>query len=108
MVGRIIGFICCALCAIPFFFIPKLNKKNDPISFWSGDNTLKDKVDNVEAYNKEMSMLYRVYGTSFLLAGIFIFFDWIIGVLLLCICSTVGIFLIYFIYKKILKKYMKN
>lgn len=105
MVGRIIGFICCALCAVPFLFVKEFNNKKFPISFWSGDNSLKDKVKNIEAYNKEMSSLYIVYGSLFLVAGFLMLFDYIIGIIFLCVCCTCGIYIVYLIYKKILKKY---
>lgn len=42
MVGRIIGFISCVMCAIPFLIIAIYNKDSkEPINFWSGDTTLR-------------------------------------------------------------------
>ena len=41
----LIGFASCLLCALPFFIIGVFDKNSStPISFWSGDQTLKDKV----------------------------------------------------------------
>ena len=49
MAGRIIGFICYMLCAIPFWAIAKFGKDGkDPISFWSGDPSLKGRVKDSE------------------------------------------------------------
>ena len=44
MVGRIVALVCCLLCAFPFFVISVYNKdSSEPINFWSGDTSLKDK-----------------------------------------------------------------
>lgn len=76
MVGRIIGLVCCLLCAFPFFVINIYNKdSSEPIGFWSGDVSLKDKVKDIKGY-------------------ILLVFD----------CS-VGIYLAYRVYKGILKRY---
>ncbi len=41
MVGRIVGFISCVMCATPFLIIAIYNKDSkEPINFWSGDTTL--------------------------------------------------------------------
>ena len=63
MAGRIISFISYLLCAIPFWAIAKFGKDSkDPISFWSGDTSLKGKVKDVPAYNREMARVYTIYG----------------------------------------------
>ena len=52
MVGRIIGLVSCLMCAVPFLIISVYNKDSkEPISFWSGDTTLKSKVKNIMEYN---------------------------------------------------------
>lgn len=108
MVGEFISLFCCLLCASAFILIPYFSEdKNTPISFWSGDYSLKDKVNNVEEYNREMKKLYLGYGLSFIVNGIIFLISLIIGVILLVINCTIGIFVIYRIYKKILKKYYK-
>lgn len=60
MVGGIIGFVACFMCAVPFIIISVYDKNSkEPISFWSGDKTLKSKVTNIQVYNKEMAALYK-------------------------------------------------
>ena len=60
LAGRIIGLVCFLLCAFPFFVIGIYNKDSrEPISFWSGDTSLKDKVKNIKGYNTEMAGLYK-------------------------------------------------
>ena len=53
MVGQVIGMICSILCGIPFLVISRVEAfKNKPINFWSGDNSLNEKVKNIDKYNK--------------------------------------------------------
>ena len=71
MVGRIVALVCCLLCAFPFFVIGVYNKdSSEPINFWSGGTSLKDKVKDVKGYNTEMAGLYKKCALFFLLTGI--------------------------------------
>lgn len=107
MFGRIVGFIACIMCAFPFFVISTYNKDSkDPITFWSGDNTLKSKVKNVQRYNNEMALLYKKCAIAFLITGFGFLVVPFIGVLLLCFDCTLGIYLVYRCYKKILGLYI--
>lgn len=106
MVGRIIGLVCFLLCAFPFFVISIYNKdSSEPINFWSGDTSLKDKVKDVKGYNSEMAELYKNCALFFLLTGIsFVIFP-IAGIALLAFGCSVGIYLAYRVYKRILERY---
>ena len=106
MAGRIISFICYLLCAVPFWTIAKYNKNSkDPISFWSGDTSLKDKVKDIPAYNREMAAVYNRYAWCFAVAAVGGAVHPLVGVGILAFACTVGIFLVYRAYKRILKKY---
>ena len=106
MVDKIICCICSVLCAIPFFIFPlDFKNRKEPISFWSGDTSLKDKVVDVENYNKAMMKLYSFYGCLFFIAGILCFVKLMLGVVLLIFNTVFGIVFLYVMYKKILKKY---
>ncbi|MBO5371818.1 MAG: hypothetical protein J6A75_03755 [Lachnospiraceae bacterium] len=106
MIGKIIAFVSCFLCAVPFLIISAYGKDSrEPISFWSGDTTLKSKVKNLREYNREMAFLYRKCAIVFLLTGAAFFVGTILGVVLLCLDCTVGIYIVYRCYKKILHKY---
>lgn len=60
MVGRIVALVCCLLCAFPFFVIGVYNKdSSEPINFWSGDTSLRDKVKDIKGYNTEIAGLYK-------------------------------------------------
>ena len=71
MAEKIVGLISCLLCAVPFLIIGIFEKNSkEPITFWSGDKTLKSKVKDVIAYNLEMGMLYQKCAFAFMLSGI--------------------------------------
>lgn len=54
--GGIIGLVSCLLCAFPFFVIGNFGKDSkEPVVFWSGDKSLKEKVKDVKGYNREIS-----------------------------------------------------
>lgn len=106
MIGRIIALVSCLLCAIPFGIVSKYEKDSrDPVPFWSGDTSLKSKVTNVREYNREMCRLYQKCAIAFLLTGCSFLLSDLVGVVLLCFDCTIGIYLVYRGYKKILGRY---
>lgn len=106
MLGRIICLVCCLLCSFPFFVISIYDKdSNMPISFWSGDTSLKDKVKDVKGYNTEIAGLYKKCALCFLLTGILFIVFPAAGIVLLVFDCSVGIYLAYRLYKRILKRY---
>lgn len=106
MVGRIVGLVSCLLCAFPFGVISVYNKEGDePMNFWSGDTSLKDKVKDVKGYNAEMAGLYRNCALFFLVSGILFMIFPAAGIILLIVGCSAGIYVAYRVYKKILEKY---
>ena len=106
MVGRVIGLVSCLMCAIPFLIISVYNKDSkEPINFWSGDTTLKSKVKNVGEYNKKMAALYKRCAVAFFVSGIGFMVYPYLGVAMICFDCTLGIYLVYQNYKKILREY---
>lgn len=79
MLGKIIAFVSCFMCAVPFLII--------------------------SIYNKEMAALYKKCAIAFLLTGVGFLVLPAVGVVLLCFDCTLGIYLMYREYKKILEKY---
>lgn len=107
MLGRIIGLVCCLLCAFPLFVVSIYDKDGiEPISFWANDSSLKSRVKNVNAYNKEMAALYKKCALAFVLAGVGCVVHLMVGIILVGLECTVGIWLVYRSYKKILNKYV--
>lgn len=106
LVGNIIGMICCLMCSLPFFILAAFGRNGDePINFWSGDTTLKTKVRNVEEYNKQMAALYRKYAAAFVAAGFGCLFWPVMGMVMIGLNCTLGIYLVYRNYKKILRQH---
>ena len=107
MPGRIIGCFCSLLCALPFFYLAWEGRQKNaaPLSFWSGDDTLKDKVKDIPAYNLEMSRLYHLFGMTFAAAALFFLIFPPIGLALIFLNCTLGIYLLWRAYKNILSKY---
>ncbi|RKI99193.1 hypothetical protein D7X87_25665 [bacterium D16-54] len=106
MVGGIVGLVSCLMCAVPFLIISVYNKDSkEPINFWSGDTTLKSKVKNVAEYNNRMATLYKRCAIAFLISGIGFLISLFLGVIMICFDCTLGIYLMYRNYKKILNLY---
>ena len=105
MAGRIICAISFFMCAIPFWAIAKFGKDSrDPISFWSGDTSLKGKVKDVPAYNREMAKVYAIYGWAYFAAAVGGAIHPIAGVAIMAL-DLIAIIFVYRAYKKILSKY---
>lgn len=106
MVGRIVGLVSCLMCAVPFFIISVYDKDSkEPINFWSGDTTLKSKVRNVTEYNNKMAALYKRCAIAFFISGIGFLILPFLGIIMVCFDCTLGIYLMYRNYKKILNLY---
>ena len=96
-------------CAVCFWAVAKFGKNGkDPISFWNGDTSLKGKVKDVPAYNREMAKVYTIYGWTYAAAAVAGVVHPLAGVAILLPDITVGIFLVYRCYKKILQKYSQG
>lgn len=105
MAGRIISFISYFMCAAAFWGIATFGKHSkDPISFWSGDASLKGKVKDVAAYNREMAKVYTVYGWAYFAAAVGGAIHPIAGVVIMAL-DLIAIIFVYRAYKKILSKY---
>ena len=103
---NIIGLISCLICAFFIFIITYSNKySHDPIPFWSGDTSLKDKVKKVKEYNVAMSKLYYKCSLSFVVSGLLCLIMPIVGTSCLLFQCTLGIYFVWLCYKKILSKY---
>jgi len=107
MPGRIIGCFCCILCALPFFYLAWEGKQKNaaPLAFWSGDDTLREKVKDIPSYNAEMSRLYQFVAYAFILSGAFFLVFPPIGIVSICLECTIGMYLLFHSYKKILARY---
>lgn len=106
MFPRIIGALVSLLCAAPFYALALgRSDPHTPIPFWSGDDTLRDKLGDIPAYNREMAALYTRFA-GVLLADALIAAVWPgAGFMLLIAELAVGLFLIHRRYRALLAKY---
>lgn len=108
MAAKIIMFVCCLMCGVPFLIISAYNRSNaiTPIVFWSGsEEKLKRELKDIQGYNGEMAAIYQKCAFAFLLAGIGAFIHVAVGMLLLVFDCTIGIYLVFRKYKMILQKF---
>ncbi len=108
MLAKIVMFVCCVLCAVPFLIISAYNRDNaiTPITFWSGgEGKLKKKLQDIQGYNGEMAAVYRKCALAFLMAGAGALIHMAVGLVILVFDCTVGIYLVHRRYKMILRKY---
>ncbi len=104
--GGIIGLVCCILCAFPLFVIGHYNKNSrEPITFWAGDKSLKEKVKDVQGYNDEISNLYIKCALAFVATGILCMIHLGVGMICLLLESTLGIYVVWKIYRNILLRH---
>ncbi len=109
MFAKIIGFFSCLLCAFPLFIMGVYGKDSlEPITFWTGDTTLKGRVGDVKSYNAELSSLYKKCALAFVITGILFFISIPLGTIAICFDCLPGIYIVYRIYKKVLNKYRKE
>ncbi len=106
MFERILGALVSLLCAAPFYALAMgRDDPCNPIPFWSGDDTLRDKLSDIPAYNREMAALYTRFA-GVLLANALIAGVWPgASFMLLIAILAVGLFLIHRRYKALLAKY---
>lgn len=104
---RIICFVCCLLCAFPLFVIGHFNKESrEPIGFWSGDRFLRDRVKDIKGYNFEMSKLYVKCSLAFVITGVICLVSVKVGMICILLECTIGIYIVWKLYKRILSKYV--
>lgn len=106
IVGRIIGLAACLLCAVPFLIIALYDKDSStPIVFWSGDKSLAGKICDITVYNKEIAELYKKCAYAFVIAGVACLIYLPLGIVLILMECSIGIYVVYRKYKDILQKY---
>lgn len=102
----IVGLVCCILCAFPLFVMGNYNKNSrEPLTFWAGDKSLKEKVKDIQGYNIEISKLYIKCALVFVATGILCLIFFWLGIMCVLLESTLGIYVVWRIYKNILLRH---
>lgn len=106
MAEKLIVGLCGILCAAPFLILGFWGRNSKtPLNFWSGDTSLSEKICDVAAYNRAMSRMYLFYGGVLLLTACFAIWSVAVVVSLWVAEFTLGLYLLYRCYKKLLVKY---
>lgn len=105
MVERIIFFVCCFMCSIPFLIMSGNKDSMTPIPFWAGsESKLKKELKDIKSYNEEMGKLYKKVAVTFVLCGGVGIIHVMIGLIALGCASVVGFYYVFKQYEKIKKK----
>lgn len=106
MIEEIIGFACCLLCAFPLFIFGYFNNDSrEPVVFWARDTSPLEKVKDIKGYNEAIRKLYLYCAFTFAIIGLVFFFHVIVAYVCIGLVCTLGIYLVWRIYKSILAKY---
>lgn len=106
MAGKIIMWLVCFGCGILFFAIGTYARKLEkPMWFWSGIEVSPSQITDIQQYNKENCLMWRLYSLWYFAAGLAEIWDTIIASLLLVLANTVGLAILIFSYKRIYTKY---
>lgn len=104
MVERIIFFVCCFMCSVPFLIMSGNKDSMTPIPFWAGsESKLKKELKDIKSYNEEMGKLYKKVAVTFVICGGVGIIHIMIGLIALGCASTIGFYYVYKQYEKIKK-----
>ena len=74
--------------------------------FWAGTIVRPEEISNIEAYNKANGMMWILYGSAYILAGLFsLIFNVYIGAFMIVFMLMPGLVILIMVYKKIYNKY---
>ncbi|MBT9779755.1 hypothetical protein GPL15_25105 [Clostridium sp. MCC353] len=106
MAEQMLCFVCCLLCAFPFFIFSHANKgSREPIVFWTKDKNLKEKIRDIRGYNEEIAKLYQLCALAFVITGLAFFLHVIAGYTAIGLICTLGIYAVKKRYDSICEKY---
>ena len=106
MAEKIICWIVSLICAIMFYSIGAYAKKSEkPMGFWSGVEVKESEISDVKKYNKENSIMWKLYSLWYVAAAVAEIWSTVAYLVVLCSSFTVGLILLICTYQKIYKKY---
>ena len=103
--------ICCLGCAALFYGIGIwADKSEKPVHFWSGSKVDPATIADVDSYNHDNAVMWKVYSVAYWIAGVLAFFDhcMIYATVLLILACFPGMFFLVRQYMRIEKRYKKR
>ena len=102
----IIGLIVDLGCAALFYSIGVYAQKSKkPMGFWSGKEVKASELTDVEQYNWENAVMWKVYSLWYVAAAVAGIWDSMISVIILMLSCTVGLAILIVTYKRIYNRY---
>ena len=111
MVGQIIMIICCLGCAALFYGIGIwADKSEKPVHFWSGSKVDPATIADVDSYNHDNAVMWKIYSIPYWIAGVLAFFDqsMIYATVLLVLACFPGMLFLVRQYMRIERRYKKR
>ena len=106
MAEKIFCWIVTLGCAIMFYSIGAYAKKKEkPMGFWSGVEVKESEISDVKKYNKENSIMWKLYSLWYVAAGIAGTWSNVAYLIIFCSSFTIGLILLICSYQRIYKKY---
>lgn len=106
MAGKIICWIVSFGSAILFYFIGVYAQRSKkPMSFWAGSEVDVSQITDIDQYNKENGVMWKLYSLWFVAAGLAEIWNSIAFLIILILSCTVGLALLIWTYKNIFEKY---
>ncbi|MGM9940664.1 MAG: hypothetical protein ACI32N_01580 [Bulleidia sp.] len=102
----ILGLVCL-LCGSAFFLCSMMGSPDTPLAFFSGDDTLKDKLNDIPGYNHVMKRAYVIHACVYWAAAITAFWNSSAAIVILIGNMAVGTAVLYMVYRKTLTRYGK-
>lgn len=103
----IIMVIVNGICALSFFLIGIYAlKKERPMHFWSGSTVKSEEIRDIKAYNKANGLMWIIYGSLFVLAGLAsLFKQTTIAIIIILLATLPGLIILIIVYRAIYNKY---
>ena len=102
----IIALIVYLGCAALFYSIGVYAQKSKkPMGFWSGKEVKASELTDVEQYNRENAVMWKVYSLWYVAAAVAAIWDSVVSVVILILSCTVGFAVLVTTYKRIYNRY---
>ena len=100
--------VICWVCSLIFGVVALSGfKSRDPMGFWIGRAVKPDEIADIPAYNRANGLMWTIYAVCIAMTGIISIFNIIAGIILFGLICAPGLFVVYFIYRHIYKKYKR-
>ncbi|MBU3811947.1 MAG: hypothetical protein H9893_09890 [Candidatus Niameybacter stercoravium] len=102
----IVILVICLICAVIFLGIGLYAlKTKTPIHFWAGTVVKSEEITDIKAYNRANAIMWLVYGSLYIVAGILGFWSITLASILIGLSCLPGLIILILVNRRIEKKY---